>query len=72
MLALDVSGSMTGVGCNGAPGISPAVASAAMAMVTARTENSHHFVGFSHEMVHLDINRDMRLEQVVQTMEQVL
>lgn len=46
LLALDVSGSMTGPEIAGMPGISPRVGSAAMAMVTARTEKQHHIVGF--------------------------
>jgi 60 kDa SS-A/Ro ribonucleoprotein len=47
LLALDVSGSM---GCGevaGAPGLSPSVASAAMALVTAATERAHTFVAFT-------------------------
>jgi 60 kDa SS-A/Ro ribonucleoprotein len=46
-LALDVSGSM---GCGmiaGVPGLTPRVASAAMAMVTAAVEHSHEVVAFS-------------------------
>lgn len=37
LLALDVSASMTGGVIGGAPGVTPRIASAAMAMVTART-----------------------------------
>jgi 60 kDa SS-A/Ro ribonucleoprotein len=47
LLALDVSGSM---GCGevaGVPGLSPRVASAAMALVTAATERDHTFVAFT-------------------------
>lgn len=47
MLALDVSGSMSGGEVAGVPGLSPRIASAAMAMVIARTEKDHMFVGFS-------------------------
>jgi 60 kDa SS-A/Ro ribonucleoprotein len=47
LLALDVSGSMQGGLIAGAPGITPMVGSAAMAMVTARTERDWHCVGFS-------------------------
>lgn len=47
MLALDVSGSMTGGEVAGVPGLTPRIASAAMAMVIARTEKNHMFVGFS-------------------------
>lgn len=47
LLALDVSGSMTGGTVAGIPGLTPRIASAAMAMVIARTEKNHAFVGFS-------------------------
>ena len=47
LLALDVSGSM---GCGlvaGVPGLTPRVASTAMALVTAATEKQHAFVAFA-------------------------
>lgn len=47
LLALDVSGSMDCGAIAGAPGVTPRIASAAMAMVTARTEREWHAVGFS-------------------------
>lgn len=47
LLALDVSGSMDGGSVAGLPGISPRVGSAAMAMVTYRTEPICHVVAFS-------------------------
>ena len=47
LLALDVSGSMDSGTIAGAPGVTPRIASAAMAMVTARTEREWHCVGFS-------------------------
>lgn len=65
MLALDVSGSMQCGGCNGAPGIQPHIASAAMSMVTARTEEHHKFVAFSTTIIPMQINKDMKLEQVL-------
>lgn len=46
ILALDVSGSM-GAPISSCPGITARVASAAMAMVTARAEKNWHCVGFS-------------------------
>jgi 60 kDa SS-A/Ro ribonucleoprotein len=46
MLALDVSGSMCSGECGGMP-ISPREGSAAMAMVTARTEKDYEIVGFT-------------------------
>lgn len=47
MLALDVSGSMDGGLIAGVPGITPRVGSAAMAMVTARSEKNWHCFGFT-------------------------
>ncbi len=47
LLALDVSGSMTGGTLAGMPGITPRVGSAAMAMTTMRTEKHYHVVGFT-------------------------
>ena len=47
MLALDVSGSMVSPPIAGMPGISPRVASAALALVTARTEANHVITGFT-------------------------
>lgn len=47
LLALDISGSMDGGEIAGMPGVSPRVGSAAMALVTANVESSHHFVAFT-------------------------
>ncbi|HEU5075710.1 MAG TPA: TROVE domain-containing protein, partial [Polyangiaceae bacterium] len=47
LLALDVSASMDGGTIAGAPGVTPRIASAALAMVTARSEREWHAVGFS-------------------------
>jgi 60 kDa SS-A/Ro ribonucleoprotein len=47
LLALDVSGSMDGGVVAGVPGLTPRVASAAMALVTAATEKQHAFVAFT-------------------------
>jgi len=70
LLACDVSGSM---GCNWGGGIagmplSPMEASAAMAMVTARTEPNHEIVAFSHEMVPVSLSPRQRLDDVISTM----
>ena len=70
LLAIDVSGSMSWGNCHGTT-ITPRVASAAMAMLTARTEPQYHFVGFSHHLVPLNINSTQRLDTVVRTIEQV-
>jgi 60 kDa SS-A/Ro ribonucleoprotein len=47
MLAIDVSGSMSGGVVAGSPGLTPRLGAAALAMVTARTEQRWHCVGFS-------------------------
>jgi len=46
LLALDVSGSMTGGWVAGVPGLTPREASAALALVTAATETRYETVGF--------------------------
>jgi 60 kDa SS-A/Ro ribonucleoprotein len=46
LLALDVSGSMAGGCVAGVPGLSPRDASAALALVTAATEERYEIVGF--------------------------
>src|SRR4051812_33767418 len=46
LLALDVSGSMTGGSVAGVPGLSPRDASAALALVTASVEDQYKIVGF--------------------------
>ena len=71
LLAIDVSGSMSWGNCHGTT-ITPRVASAAMAMLTAHTEPQYHFVGFSHHLVPLNINSTQRLDTVVRTIEQVI
>ncbi|XP_046843919.1 60 kDa SS-A/Ro ribonucleoprotein-like [Xenia sp. Carnegie-2017] len=65
MLAMDVSGSMQFSRCIGASTIKPHVASAAMAMMTARTEERHEFVAFSHEIVPMEISSNMNLDEVL-------
>jgi 60 kDa SS-A/Ro ribonucleoprotein len=47
LLALDVSGSMAAGMVAGVPGLTPRVASAAMALITAATEPAHQFVAFT-------------------------
>ncbi len=67
LLGLDISGSMGGGWSGtiaGLPGITPRVGSAAMAMVTARTETQHHFFGFGHQFVPLKISPKQRLDDV--------
>ena len=65
LLALDVSGSMGWGAIAGLPGITPRVASAAMAMVAARTERGALFKGFSSRFLHLDIRARHGLDEVL-------
>jgi len=62
LIALDVSGSMGSSLIGGV--LSARQASAAMSMVTARTERQHHFVGFSHSIIDLPISARMSLGEV--------
>ena len=70
LLAIDVSGSMSSLNCIGTS-LTPRVASAAMAMLIARTEPQYHFVGFSNTLVPLNINSTQRLDTVIRTIDQV-
>ncbi len=65
MLALDVSGSMTGGTVAGVPGLTPRDASAAMALVTAKTEPRYSMVSFQDKIVPLNISANMRLDDVI-------
>lgn len=67
LIGLDVSGSMAGASVNGMPFMTARDASAAMAMVTARTEENWHMLGFSHELIPLPISAKQRLDDVVRT-----
>ncbi|WP_425310160.1 TROVE domain-containing protein [Ammonicoccus fulvus] len=67
LLAVDVSGSMDYWSIAGTP-LTPRVAAAAMAMVTATTESDYEVVGFSHKLVRLPISPRQRLDDVVKTM----
>ncbi|MCP4804531.1 MAG: TROVE domain-containing protein, partial [Proteobacteria bacterium] len=68
MLALDVSGSMGWGTIAGLPGITPRVASAAMALITAASEPQSWFVGFTSKLTELNISTRQRLDDVVKTM----
>lgn len=65
VLGLDVSGSMTWGDIAGMPGITPNVASAAMAMVTARTESDHYIMGFASDFRDLGISPKMTLKEAM-------
>lgn len=69
LLALDVSGSMTWPDTSCIPGLTARDASAAMAMVTARSEKSYGVVGFSHELIELTISPRQRLDDVITTVD---
>jgi 60 kDa SS-A/Ro ribonucleoprotein len=65
LLALDVSGSMGYGAVAGVPGLTPRVASAAMALITAATEPQHTILGFSHRLVPLVVSPRQRLNDAV-------
>ena len=79
LIALDVSGSMESGLIAGCPGVTPRVASAAMALITATVEPRHHIVGFSAAssgyggkwgggqsgLTDIAISSRMRLDQVI-------
>lgn len=83
LLALDVSGSMTAGSIAGVPGLTPRVASAAMAMATARAEEDYAVVGFTAApngyggqwgggvsgITSLPISTAQRLDDVLQTVD---
>lgn len=82
LLALDVSGSMRDGAIAGCPGLTPRVASAAMAMVTARTENNWHCIGYTSSggsyysgrgfgVTPIDISPRQRLDDVIQLIERL-
>lgn len=85
LIALDVSGSMTEGVIAGCPGLTPRVASAAMALVTAAVEPRHHVVGFSAAprgvggqwgggssgLTDIPISSRMRLDQVIAAIERI-
>ncbi|MEM7737292.1 MAG: TROVE domain-containing protein [Deinococcota bacterium] len=65
MLALDVSGSMGWGTIAGVPNLSPRVASAALALVTAARTPMHLITAFAHEMVMLNVSPNQRLDDVI-------
>lgn len=64
VIALDVSGSMSGGNIASMPGISPRVGSSAMAMVTARSESNYAIMAFSQEFIPLNITPKSRLDDI--------
>ena len=65
MLALDVSGSMSWNNIAGCEGLTPRVASAAMALVTANVEKDHGIYSFSTGLSELSISPRMRMNDVI-------
>jgi 60 kDa SS-A/Ro ribonucleoprotein len=71
LLALDVSGSMSWGAIAGMAGVTPRLASAAMALITAATERDHRFVAFTTGLVELAISPRQRLDDVVAEIERL-
>ena len=62
---------MEGYKVLGSSSLSCRVASAAMAMVTAKTEANYHMVGFSNKLVPIQIHARMPLDEVCRTISKV-
>jgi 60 kDa SS-A/Ro ribonucleoprotein len=69
LLALDISGSMSCGAVAGIPNLTPRIASAAMALVTAATEPAYTFLAFDTSTTVLSISPRQRLDDVVKTLE---
>jgi 60 kDa SS-A/Ro ribonucleoprotein len=65
LLALDVSGSMTMGAVAGVPGLTPRDASAALALITAATEERYEIVGFTDVLTPLSISPRQRLDDAI-------
>lgn len=65
LIGLDVSSSMTWGCVGGVQGLTPAIAAAAMCMVTARVEQNYHVMGFADRFRELCITPTMRLDDVL-------
>lgn len=65
LMAIDVSSSMTWGTLAGVPGLSPNVAAAAMAMVSARLESKYYVMGFANNFRDLGVSPRMRLDEVI-------
>lgn len=71
VLALDISGSMGMYEIAGYLGLTPRIASAALAMVTMRVEKEWEIVGFSHNLIRLPLTAKMTLAEVVQKVDRL-
>ena len=65
LFGLDISGSMESGNIAGLPGITPAVCTGALALVTANVEPQHAFYAFGGHLLPVDISPKMRLDAVV-------
>jgi 60 kDa SS-A/Ro ribonucleoprotein len=65
LLALDVSGSMGSGSIGAMPGMTPRVASTAMALVTANVEPNYHIMGFSHTLIPVPVSPRQRLDDAL-------
>ena len=65
LLALDVSSSMGWSNLAGVTGVTPAVGSAAMALITARVESDYEIMAFAGSLKSLNISPRMRLDDVL-------
>ena len=63
-LAVDVSGSMAGGQIAGAPGLTPNVGAAAMAMTTAHSEENYYIAGFAKNLVEIPVTKKDKLTDV--------
>ena len=81
-LGMDISGSMWGGVVAGVAGLTPAVASGALAMVAVKTEKQYYASGFTavsgggwrsdgKEMTPIDLSPKLRLDDVVKKMEKL-
>jgi 60 kDa SS-A/Ro ribonucleoprotein len=71
VIGLDVSGSMGGGMVAGVPGLTPRVASAAMALVTAAVEPETVVMAFCDRFVPLDISPRQRLDDVLKVVDRL-
>jgi 60 kDa SS-A/Ro ribonucleoprotein len=65
ILALDVSGSMSGGDVAGVSGLTPAMGAAAMSMITYKVEPKTAIMAFADQFRAIDISRASKLEDVI-------
>lgn len=69
LVGVDISGSMWGSNVNGSPNLTAAEVAAVMAMAVVRNQPNYHVVGFKHDLVELKISPSMRLDAVLNVMQ---